>query len=77
MVTNKQLSESSGLKIRTIRERAFRLGIEKHYRAGEYNGVRIRVYTPEEARLIADGRNFMHTGRPPGTAKFYPVEGNE
>ena len=73
MVTNKQLSESSGLKIRTIRHRATLLGIEKRYQPGEYNRVNERVYTEEEARVIADGRNFKKTGRPPGT-RFYPVD---
>ena len=72
MYTNKDLSKRTGLKLSTIRWRVRKLGIETRYEGKNRRGAPERVYTLEEADLIADGRSFERTGRPP---KFYPDDG--
>ena len=69
MYTNKDLSKRTGLQLTTIRWRVRKLKLPKRYQESSGRGAPERIYTLEEADLIADGRSFERTGRPP---KFYP-----
>jgi len=73
MVTNKDISERTGLKLGNIRERARRLGIEKRYQPNGGSGSSERVYTDDEAYLIEHGRPVIEHGRTKGE-RFYRVD---